>query len=125
MAFFSPKCLPEFESSLSTWFNAMQYHLQQRQQCTAGVLAITAIYTYYSLLLMAQARDKEKAYWTDLETSELIDYLHKHRSDFAGGNPNPEIYNAAADHIATHLSQGPKKTGKMCKTKWVSVCYHR
>lgn len=104
----------------------MQYHpyYLQRRQLAAGVIAITTLYTQYSLLLMAQAKNKERAEWADLEVRELIDYLHQNRSESVGGNFSGDIYDAAADHIAKYLSQGPKKTGSMCKTKWASVCYH-
>jgi hypothetical protein len=39
------------------------------------------------------------------------------------GNFKQPTYNAATDHIAPHLSQGPVKTGTMpvCRTKWTMV----
>jgi hypothetical protein len=68
---------------------------------------------------------KERAHWNEVEINELVDFLHGKRSEVGdGGNFRAKIYNATADHIASHLTQGPKKTGKMCKTKWISVCYH-
>lgn len=98
----------------------------RRQQLWGPAVAITALFSQYSVLLtsMAQAKDKEKAHWNELEISELVDYYHQNRLEFAEGNPKPKIFNSAAEHIAPHLTQGPRKTGKMCKTKWVSVCYH-
>jgi hypothetical protein len=102
----------------------MQHHRRRRQR--AGALAIVALCVQYSALLMALPEDKEKAHWNELETSALVDYFYEHRSEVGeGGNFSAETYDAAAEHISLHLSQGPKKTGKMCETKWASVCYHR
>ncbi len=61
-----------------------------------------------------------KAVWNDIETQELIDFLHEKRSESEGNFKTP-TYNAAAKHIAKHLTQGPVKTGSMCKTKWNGV----
>jgi hypothetical protein len=79
-----------------------------------------------SVLLMSLLKDKGKAHWNELEVSALIDYFYQHRSEVGergSGNFSAETYNAAAEYIASHLSQGPQKTGKMCKMKWASVCY--
>ena len=63
-----------------------------------------------------------KAVWSDLETRELVTFLYEKQSEGDGaGNFKQGAYTAAADHIAQHLSQGPVKTGAMCKTKWTSV----
>jgi hypothetical protein len=75
---------------------------------------------------MALPEDQEGAHWNELEVTTLIDYFYHRRAEAGeGGGFEAEIYNAAAEHIAPHLSQGPNKTGKMCKKKWDSVCYHR
>lgn len=72
---------------------------------------------------MALPNDQEKAHWDEHEVSSLIDYFYIHRAEAGeGGNFKPKVYNAAAEHIAPYLSQGPTKTGSMCKTKWDSVC---
>ena len=64
-----------------------------------------------------------KAFWTDLETRELVTFLYDNRSRGDGaGNFRPDTYNAAAAYLAPHLSQGSPKTGTMCKGKWTSVC---
>ena len=52
----------------------------------------------------------------------LIDYLHDHWAEAGdGGNFKVPTFNAAAEHLAPLLTQGGKKIGTMCKTKWVSV----
>lgn len=94
----------------------MQHHQRRRQW--AGAITIVALYNQYTIFLMALSEDKEKAPWDELEVSALIDYFYQHRSQVGeGGNFRAETYDAAAEHIALHLSQGPKKTGKTCKTK--------
>jgi hypothetical protein len=62
-----------------------------------------------------------KAVWNDIETQELINFLHEKRSEPEGGAFKMPTFNAAAKHIAQHLTQGPVKTGAMCKTKWNGV----
>ena len=67
--------------------------------------------------------DKEKAHWNGIETEALIDYLYVHQSEGGdGGSFKPVTFNAAAVHIGPHLTQGPTKTEKMCRTKWILVC---
>jgi hypothetical protein len=98
----------------------MQHH---RRRQWAGAIAIVALYTQYAIFLMALPEEKEKAHWNELEVSALVDYFYQHRSQVGEwGNFRAKTYDAAAEHIASHLSQGPKKTGKMCKKKWASVC---
>ena len=64
----------------------------------------------------------EKAVWNEKEVDSLIDYLFEHRSEVGDtGGFKGATFNAAAAHIAPHLTHGPAKTGKMCKTKWGSV----
>jgi len=73
------------------------------------------------------ANDKEKAHWNEPEVTAFIDYLYNHRPGAEigdAGNFRLTTYNAAVDHIVPYHSSGPKKTGKMCKTKWSSVCYY-
>lgn len=97
---------------------------RRRRQWAAALLAITTLCLQNTLLIMAQANDREKAHWNEHEVTALIDYLHVHRAEGEAGNFKPKTFNAAADHITPYLSHGPKKVGKMCKTKWVSVCYY-
>jgi hypothetical protein len=66
----------------------------------------------------------EKAHWNTQEEAALIDYLLQHKAEAGdGGNFKSSGYNAAATHIAPLLTQGPVKTGKMCKMKWALVSY--
>lgn len=103
----------------------MQQPLHQQFQKQAIAVAITTLCVQYTILLMSQ-QQQEKAYWNEDEIRNLIDYLYQQRSAVGeGGNFRMATYNAAAEHISSYHSQGPRKTGKMCKTKWVSVCYHR
>ena len=94
----------------------------------AGALAITTLCVQYSVLIMAlSANDKEKAHWNEPEVTAFIDYLYNHWPGAEigdAGNFRLTTYNAAVDHIVPYHSSGPKKTGKMCKTKWSSVCYY-
>ena len=93
-----------------------------------AAIAIVVLCVQYSVFLMSLLEDKEKARWDELEVSAVIDYFYQHRSEVGEeSNFRAETYDrdAGAEHIALHLSRGTKKTGKMCKTKWASVCYHR
>ena len=52
----------------------------------------------------------------------LVDYLLAHKSEIAeAGMFKMGTFNAAASHIAAHHTLGPKKTGKMCATKFRTV----
>ena len=74
--------------------------------------------------LPGRTNDKEKAQWNGTEINALINYLYVHRSEVGdGGNFKIVTFNATAIYIGPHLTQGPTKTGKMCKTKWLSVCH--
>jgi hypothetical protein len=98
---------------------------QQQQRHWAGALAITTLCVQYITFLMAQPTRSEKANWNDQEILGLVNYLHDHRAEARdGGTFKPPAYNAAVAHIAPHLTQGPVKTGKMCKTKWTLVRRH-
>lgn len=95
-----------------------------RRRLWAGTVAISALCAQYTTVLMALPEAAApRAFWNDVETTELVNYLHDKRSEGdSSGNFKPFTYNAAAKHIATHLSQGPAKTGAMCRTKWTGVC---
>jgi hypothetical protein len=100
----------------------MDPQLKRRRTLWAGALAITTLAAQYSTVIMAQ-HIKSVAYWNDQEVTALVDYLVEYRAEAGdGGNFKSATFNAAANHIAHLLSQGPVKTGKMCKTKWNSVC---
>jgi len=99
----------------------MRTRRQRQRQWAAALLAITNLCLQNTLIIMAH--DREKAHWNEHEVTALIDYLHVHRAEGEAGNFKPKTFNAAADHITPYLSHGPKKVGKMCKTKWASVCY--
>ena len=95
----------------------------QRHRFLAGATAISSLCAHHTLLLMALPEGPApKAFWTDIETREFVDFLYEKRSEGDGaGNFKMPTYNTAADHIAPHLSQGPAKTGAMCRTKWTTV----
>ena len=97
-----PNCLAEFD---------LQMPLRVRRA--------TSSLAQYTLLVMAPPKDQEKAYWNEIEVSTLINYLYHHREE-AGkrGNFESKIYLAAAEHVAFHHSEGPKKTGEMCLNNW-------
>jgi len=80
----------------------------------------------FALLSMASSnmQTSDKAQWNESETSALLDYLVVHQAESGdAGNFKMATYNAAATAIAPLLNKGPKKTGKMCKNKWVMVCH--
>ncbi|KAG2071077.1 hypothetical protein BDR04DRAFT_966115, partial [Suillus decipiens] len=64
----------------------------------------------------------EKASWNEDEVDAFVDYLHKEQSK-AGetGNFKPAVYTAAAENIAGLWTNGAKKTGAHCKTKWTAL----
>jgi hypothetical protein len=90
----------------------------------AGAAAITALCAHYTTVLMATSSvQSAKARWSDSEVNALLDYLHEHKAEAGdGGNFKANTFNGAAARIKQHLSQGPTKTSKMCKGKWISVC---
>lgn len=92
----------------------------QLQRHWAGAIAIAALCTQYSSLLMSQPQDK--AHWNEKEVEELVNYLHDHRSEGEEGSFKDVTFNGVVSHIAPHLTQGPPKDKKKCKTKWASVC---
>lgn len=101
----------------------MQHH-QRRRRLWTGAVAIVALCVQYTVFLMSLPEDKEKAHWNELEVSALVDYFYQRRSEVGeGGNFRAKTYNAAGKHIASYLSQGPKKTARMCKMKWFSIMH--
>ena len=90
----------------------------------AGVIAIAALCAQYtSMLMIPQSNSLQKAQWNEQEVTALLEYLNAHKAE-AGDSDSFKMstLNAAATHIQQHLTQGPVKTGKMCKTKWIVVC---
>ena len=88
-----------------------------------AAIILTSVCTAYTALLMASAQqDKEKANWNETETATLLTYLLDHKSEITdSGTFKAVTYKAAAEHISHLLTNGPVKTGKMCKTKWQTV----
>jgi hypothetical protein len=97
---------------------------RHRQRIYAGVLAITALCTQYTAVVMSTpAQPSLKAFWNDEEVTVLIAHLCEHRFKTEGaGNFKDPAWNGAAAHIASMLTRGPQKTSKMCQNKWVLVC---
>jgi len=95
--------------------------LQLLRRHWAGAIAITALCTQYSSILMSSKTDKAK--WNENETLALLNYLQEHIAQAGdGGNFKTSTFTAVAAAIGPLLTQGPVKTGKMCKTKWTGVC---
>jgi hypothetical protein len=96
--------------------------MDYRQRVQTGAIVLAALCAQYTTILtMALPTPSSKAHWTDLEVTELINYLNIHRSEGEQGNFKVSTYVGAAAHISPHLVHGPPKTNKMCKTKWSLV----
>src|ERR1700690_1259701 len=98
---------------------------ERRHRVRAFTSVITSLISRIAVILMAtQAPPAEvaRADWNDAETTALLAYLTAHRSEGEGTNFKMQTYNAAAEKTAPFWTNGPAKTGKMCKTKWQSVC---
>ena len=71
--------------------------------------------------LPANPPKERKAHWSDQEMTQLIQYLHEHRSEGGdGGNFKNLTLNAAAWHLAslcTPDASGDPKTAKQVKNK--------
>lgn len=93
-----------------------------RQRAWAGAITVSSLCAHYTTVLMTLPEaSAPKAFWNDNETRELINFLHEKRLESEAGNFKTTTYNAAAKHIAEYHTQGPVKTGSMCKTKWNGV----
>lgn len=102
-----PKCLPQLARKRRIW---------------ATALTLTTICAQVATALMATAPPTDKAQWNDAETLALVDFLLEHKSEIGdAGMYKMGTFNAAANEIAAHHTLGPRKTGKMCKTKWRAV----
>jgi hypothetical protein len=101
----------------------MDNRLLTRRRLQAGVIAIAALCAQYtSVIMMPQSTSSPKAQWNEQEVTALLEYLHGHKAEAGdGGSFKMSTLNGAATHIQQHLTQGPVKTGKMCKTKWTAV----
>jgi hypothetical protein len=102
----------------------MDNQLLTHHSLQAGVIAIAALCAQYTLVLMIpQSKSSPKAQWNEQEVTALLEYLNGHKAEAGdGGSFKMSTLNAAATHIQQHLTQGPVKTGRMCKTKWTAVC---
>ncbi|KAF8228001.1 hypothetical protein L208DRAFT_1117810, partial [Tricholoma matsutake] len=57
--------------------------------------------------------------WNKQEVTALLEYLNGYKAEAGNGSSfKMSTLNAAEAHIQQHLTQGPVKIGKMCKTKW-------
>ncbi|KAG0701493.1 hypothetical protein DFH29DRAFT_875821 [Suillus ampliporus] len=64
----------------------------------------------------------DRAIWTETETDQFVLYLFNNRAQVCDTSNFKDVtYNGAAEAIAPHLQNGPKKTRTMCKTKWGSL----
>lgn len=101
------------------------HRLQQRRRVWTGVVAIAALFSQLTTILMAAlpaTEKKEVTVWTEAETTALVDYLVEHRAEAGdGGNFKAASFNNAAKHIAPLLNRGLVKTAKTIKTKWSGV----
>ena len=97
--------------------------MDYRQRLQTSAIVIAALCAQYTTILtmVLPIQNSGKAQWTDLEVTELLNYLNTHRSQGEQGNFKPATYVGAAQHISSHLVNGPQKNVKMCKTKWTSV----
>jgi hypothetical protein len=67
-------------------------------------------------------KDSQKAAWTSEETTAFVNFLYENRAEAGdGGNFKATTHANAAEAISHLLRVGPKKTGKMCKTKYTGV----
>jgi hypothetical protein len=96
-------------------------HLARKRRIWAAALTLTTLCGQVATAIMATA-PSDKAQWNEDETMALVDYLLEHKSEIAeAGMFKMGTFNAAASHIAAHHTLGPKKTGKMCGTKFRAV----
>ena len=104
-----PKCVPQLARKRHIW---------------AAALTLTTLCAQVATAVMATAPTTpiDKAQWNEKETEALVDFLLEHKSEIGdAGMFKMGTFNAAAASIAGHYTSGPKKTGKMCKTKWRAV----
>ena len=102
--------------------------LARKRRIWAAALTLTTLCAQVATAIMSTAplaapsTSDSKAQWNDNETMALVDYLLEHKSEIGdAGMYRMGTFNAAAGHIAVHHTSGPRKTGKMCKTKWRAV----
>ena len=101
-------------------------HTLLPQQFYIGITAITIICVQFLNLLMSvepsYSGSGTKAQWNDKETEALLDHLIDNKTLGQGnGNFKDQVFTSAAEAISDHLSSGPVKTSKICKTKWTTV----
>jgi hypothetical protein len=98
--------------------------LHQRRKLLVVAIALTSLYTQIATIMSLPAQNpaEAKAYWTDDETTRLVQYLWEHRAECGdGGNFKNVTFNTAAEHLASHPTLGAPKTAKQLKTKWQAV----
>jgi hypothetical protein len=98
--------------------------LARKRRIWAAALTLTTLCAQVATAIMATTptAPPDKAQWNEEETSALVDFLLEHKSEIGdAGMYKMGTFNAAASSIATHHTLGPRKTGKMCKTKWRAV----
>jgi hypothetical protein len=98
--------------------------LAQKHRIWAAALTLTTFCAQVATAMMATTTSapSDKAQWNENETMALVDFLLERKSEIGeAGMYKMGTFNAAASHIASHHTLGPRKTGKMCKTKWRSV----
>jgi hypothetical protein len=103
-------------------------HLARKCRLWAAALTLTTLCAQVATAIMATSplatvtAPPDKAQWNEDETTALVDFLLEHKSEIGdAGMYKMGTFNAAAGRIAVHHTSGPRKTGKMCKTKWRSV----
>jgi hypothetical protein len=83
----SGTCRPSLNIFIETISFVNATPLQRRRKWAVAAAAITTLCVQYIVFLMSQPQEKERAHCNELEVSNLIDYLHKHRSAVGeGGN---------------------------------------
>jgi hypothetical protein len=101
----------------------MDIEPQQKRRLWKSALTLTTVSAQYTTLLIALSMNLEQAHWNNAEVNALVNYLYEHRLEAGDGGSFKDVtFNNTLTSIAPLLSQGPVKTGKMCKTKWSAIC---
>jgi len=76
-----------------------------RQRAWAGAVTVSSLCAHYTTVLMAlQEGSAPKAVWNDIETQELINFLHEKRSEGEAGNFMLSIYSVSAAPQSHHMT---------------------
>jgi hypothetical protein len=98
--------------------------LHHRRKLLLVAIALTTLYTQLATIMSLPAQNpvEGKAYWTEEDTTRLVQYLWEHRSECGdGGNFKNATLNAAAEHLEPHTTVGARKTAKHLRSKWQTV----